>query len=584
MANKIQKLTQSRAEVQRILNESDGLRQQVESELATLKGDGEGSVSAAVEAGVRRVLGGASEAYDTLKEIEEYIEKDEAGAVALAQSIAKIPFEKGSADNSAVLKNTSKKNQATYQGAVAVGEGCKAQAQCANAEGYYTEAKGFASHAEGSHTITNNNAEHAEGYWNKSKWNGGDVVGTIHSVGIGTSEDDRKNAHEILRNGKHFILGIGGYDGTNPDESTDVVTALTLRNITHAELVSLRDSGKLIPSQLYRITDYITTTTQSDTQSAGHPFDVIVLALSESELSEQAWAIQSARDTDGYFANSKLSAWKIWYSLDNDTERFAWADTTNGKGVIYRMIDEFDNDCPYDFKNIEFKVSAILSVSVGSTDIDGSFYVYTFSYFDDTSYYDHSITKYVRCNTIKTYYSGIPMTLPLNAFVANVSNKYTAYNTLLEGCTRNFFGTSAQENTLYQKCQRNTFGDSCQRNTFEQGCADNWFKHNFSNNYLERGCKSIRFSNDDTWETGINYIRNNRFKAGCSSLRFKNEETASSNSQIQNYIFNIKNDIYGRGVVRSSKGEIHIEYTAQGGIREFCLADMADTLSKITTT
>jgi hypothetical protein len=24
----------------------------------------------------------------------------------------------------------------------------------------------------------------------------------------------------------------------------------------------------------------------------------------------------------------------------------------SGKGVIYRMIDEFGNDCPYDFKNV----------------------------------------------------------------------------------------------------------------------------------------------------------------------------------------------------------------------------------------
>lgn len=126
MANKIQKLTQSRAEVQRILNESDGLRQQVELELATLKGEGEGSVSAAVEAGVRRVLGGATEAYDTLKEIEEYIEKDEAGAVVLAQNIAKnakaiedSPFEKGSGENSAVLKG--KDNQVISEGGVAVG-------------------------------------------------------------------------------------------------------------------------------------------------------------------------------------------------------------------------------------------------------------------------------------------------------------------------------------------------------------------------------------------------------------------------------------------------------------------------------
>lgn len=40
--------------------------------------------------------------------------------------------------------------------------------------------------------------------------------------------------------------------------------------------------------------------------------------------------------------------------MDNDTNRFAWADDT-GRGVIYRMIDEWNNDCPYDFKNILFR-------------------------------------------------------------------------------------------------------------------------------------------------------------------------------------------------------------------------------------
>ena len=41
--------------------------------------------------------------------------------------------------------------------------------------------------------------------------------------------------------------------------------------------------------------------------------------------------------------------------MDNDTERFAWANDSLGHGVIYRMIDEYNNDCPYDFKNIQFK-------------------------------------------------------------------------------------------------------------------------------------------------------------------------------------------------------------------------------------
>lgn len=52
-----------------------------------------------------------------------------------------------------------------------------------------------------------------------------------------------------------------------------------------------------------------------------------------------------------------ILAWELKYCLDNDTSRFAWADEENGRGVIYWMRDEHGNECPYDFKNIQFKLT-----------------------------------------------------------------------------------------------------------------------------------------------------------------------------------------------------------------------------------
>ena len=153
---------------------------------------------------------------------------------------------------------------------------------------------------------------------------------------------------------------IGDLTSLDTTDKTDLVSAINevnaktpMINITWSVLKALRDDGNLVKGMQYRITDYVTTTVQADTQSAGHAFDVIVRADSASVLNENAFAIQHEEDT--YFANSKLSAWKLKYCLDNDTERFNWADTTNGKGVIYQLVDEFDNDLPYDFKNIQFK-------------------------------------------------------------------------------------------------------------------------------------------------------------------------------------------------------------------------------------
>ena len=107
----------------------------------------------------------------------------------------------------------------------------------------------------------------------------------------------------------------------NVNQVDGIVSIGNILRITYESLKTLRDSSKLIPGQQYRIINYITTTTQENTKSAGHPFDIIVTALDECTLSEEAQAIQN--NNDGYFDSSNLSAWKLWYCLDNDTTRFA---------------------------------------------------------------------------------------------------------------------------------------------------------------------------------------------------------------------------------------------------------------------
>ena len=86
-------------------------------------------------------------------------------------------------------------------------------------------------------------------------------------------------------------------------------------NITYASLKNLRDNSLLKPGQFYRITDYVTTTIQKDTRSAGHAFDIIVRADSANSLNEQASAIQHQGDT--YFDNTNMEAWELKYKLDN---------------------------------------------------------------------------------------------------------------------------------------------------------------------------------------------------------------------------------------------------------------------------
>ena len=93
--------------------------------------------------------------------------------------------------------------------------------------------------------------------------------------------------------------------------------------ITYENLLETKSKSMLVPGCFYRIIDYVTTTHAPQTTSAFHKFDIIVMAISASSISEDACAIQ--HDNEEYFAKNNLSAWKIKYCVDNDASRFSWA-------------------------------------------------------------------------------------------------------------------------------------------------------------------------------------------------------------------------------------------------------------------
>lgn len=102
------------------------------------------------------------------------------------------------------------------------------------AEGADTTASGDASHAEGAGTTAQNTDEHAQGRFNAShsaSGTFGDAGNTLSSIGFGTADNARRNAVETMQDGKTFIYGLGGYDGTNPTNSPvyDLVTSIEMK-------------------------------------------------------------------------------------------------------------------------------------------------------------------------------------------------------------------------------------------------------------------------------------------------------------------------------------------------------------------
>ena len=310
-------------------------------------------------------------------------------------------------------------------------------------------------------------------------------------------------------NGNMYLKDVGGYNGTNKDSSKDVATVIggkidSMINVTYSQLVDMRDNGELIPGQQYRIIDYMTTTSQEDTVSAGHQFDIVVTAISNNTLSEIASAC--LHEGDNYFSKyyANLSAWKIWYCLDNDYEIFEWADDTNGKGVIYRMIDEYGNDCPYDFKNIKFK-KPIFS----ETDTPDSNFYYTFTFynsdFTDSIINDYSlfVSSYysVYNNVIKPYHTvGGSNAQVLNRilFIAIRAADWFYNNTFGYDCYDNIFASNFCDNTFGNDCYRNTFGYSCYDNTFGNRCHNNTFGSHCLYNTFGNCCSGIIFGTKES--------------------------------------------------------------------------------------
>ena len=89
----------------------------------------------------------------------------------------------------------------TGESAVKLDSGATASGKLSVAEGSGTTASGNYSHAEGLGTITTNISEHASGKYNQSNTN------QIFSIGVGTDNDNRRNAIMVMQNGDTSISG-----------------------------------------------------------------------------------------------------------------------------------------------------------------------------------------------------------------------------------------------------------------------------------------------------------------------------------------------------------------------------------------
>lgn len=215
-----------------------------------------------------------------------------------------------------------------------------------------------------------------------------------------------------------------------------------------------------------------------------------------------------------YFGNSNLSAWELKYSLDNTSKRFGWP-SSNGKGHIYYMKDEFGNECSYDFKNVKYE--------------NGTYY--TFDYEINGTHFDGSVKYGNLCydNRIPLDVSGAngKLDLPKIYFKNTTDTSQCHTNKLSHDSWNIIFGNGCYGNSVGEKSQNISFGNNCFHNVLKCSNADNKFGDGCNSNELGVGCTGNIFGNDCVSNTLEEGCKNNKFIAQCHSNKLNNDSSSN---------------------------------------------------------
>lgn len=301
---------------------------------------------------------------------------------------------------------------------------------------------------------------------------------------------------------------------------------------TYANLVSLKTNSQLQKGVLYRITDYTATTSQPYTRETTNQFDILVRATSENTLDENANAILHSGDT--YFANCKLENWVLKYCLTNDSSRFYWADTTGaGKGVVYYLRDEWGNEAPYDFKNIQFQLYKITACP----NVPGLVGKYTFSTSNSSITTDNTDSRWTY--TFGAYVSSESKMYDMSVEQSKWSNDEGGYNNTCENKIGEYHGPDHSygplvlnktvflytdpEDADYFPPQYNTIGANNYENVFNgYNCANNIIGLDFTKNTLLGEAKHLHVGIGCYFLVSDSYMTNVKFKLNCSNIYISN--------------------------------------------------------------
>ena len=230
--------------------------------------------------------------------------------------------------------------------------------------------------------------------------------------------------------------------------------------------------------------------------------------------------------------------------------------TEAGKGTITWMKDEHGNECPYDFKNVQFKRWMATDSVSGRDGLGGKYmvadpdncpqglsvedaedFIWAYTFSSDNAggeQTDYSLTAdhQVHDNVFRSYSGGLPNNVMFGE--SNYSNSFgfDCYNNSWgDGCNSNSWGNYCQYNSWGNGCYGNSWGNQCSNNSWGNDCNNNsWGNdcHNNSwgndcyNNSWGNNCYRNSWGNSNQYNSWGNNCYRNSWGNGCYSNSWGN--------------------------------------------------------------
>jgi hypothetical protein len=236
--------------------------------------------------------------------------------------------------------------------------------------------------------------------------------------------------------------------------------------------------------------------------------------------------------------------------------------TEAGKGTITWMKDEHGNECPYDFKNVQFKRYMATDSVSGREGLGGKYmvadpdncpqglsvedaedFIWAYTFSSDNSggeQTDYSLdgTHGVYDNVIKDGRQGL---LPDNVCFgqntyANIFSQECYHNSLSHHCAWNNFAPGCYGNSLAEHCASNVFSEGCNGNSFANTCSHNYFGEECLGNSFAQGCSDNTFSTNCAYNRLSEYCLFNEFSTDCRQNRLSAHCNSNTFAQAVEYV------------------------------------------------